>query len=203
MISGILTKVFGSRNDRLLKTYDRNVERINAFEPKVAPLSDEALKAKTSEFRQRLAKGETLDELLPEAFAVVREAAKRTLAMRHFDVQLVGGMVLNAGKIAEMRTGEGKTLAATLPAYLNALAGNGVHIVTVNDYLAARDADWMGKVYRFLGLTVGVILSQQATEEKRVAYAADITYGTNNEFGFDYLRDNMEYAVADRRQRGL
>jgi preprotein translocase subunit SecA len=203
MISGILTKVFGSRNERLLKTYDRNVERINTFEPKIAPLSDEALKAKTREFRQRLDDGETLDDLLPEAFAVVREAAKRTLAMRHFDVQLVGGMVLYAGKIAEMRTGEGKTLAATLPAYLNALAGKGVHIVTVNDYLAARDADWMGKVYRFLGLTVGVILSQQATEEKRVAYAADITYGTNNEFGFDYLRDNMEYAVADRRQRGL
>ena len=203
MISGILTKVFGSRNERLLKTYDRNVERINAFEPEVAALSDDALKAKTGEFRQRLANGETLDDLLPEAFAVVREAAKRTLAMRHFDVQLVGGMVLHAGKIAEMRTGEGKTLAATLPAYLNALAGKGVHIVTVNDYLAARDADWMGKVYRFLGLTVGVILSQQATEEKRVAYAADITYGTNNEFGFDYLRDNMEYAVADRRQRGL
>jgi preprotein translocase subunit SecA len=203
MISGILTKVFGSRNERLLKTYDRNVERINAFEPEIAALSDDALKAKTGEFRQRLANGETLDDLLPEAFAVVREAAKRTLAMRHFDVQLVGGMVLHAGKIAEMRTGEGKTLAATLPAYLNALAGKGVHIVTVNDYLAARDADWMGKVYRFLGLTVGVILSQQATEEKRVAYAADITYGTNNEFGFDYLRDNMEYAVADRRQRGL
>ena len=203
MISGILTKVFGSRNERLLKTYDRNVERINAFEPEMAALSDDALKAKTGEFRQRFANGETLDELLPEAFAVVREAAKRTLAMRHFDVQLVGGMVLHAGKIAEMRTGEGKTLAATLPAYLNALAGKGVHIVTVNDYLAARDADWMGKVYRFLGLTVGVILSQQATEEKRVAYAADITYGTNNEFGFDYLRDNMEYAVADRRQRGL
>ena len=203
MISGILTKVFGSRNERLLKTYDRNVERINALEPQIAALSDEALKAKTGEFRQRLANGETLDDLLPEAFAVVREAAKRTLAMRHFDVQLVGGMVLHAGKIAEMRTGEGKTLAATLPAYLNALAGKGVHIVTVNDYLAARDADWMGKVYRFLGLTVGVILSQQATEEKRVAYAADITYGTNNEFGFDYLRDNMEYAVADRRQRGL
>ncbi len=203
MISGILTKVFGSRNERLLKTYDRNVERINAFEPQMAALSDDALKAKTGEFRQRLANGEALDDLLPEAFAVVREAAKRTLAMRHFDVQLVGGMVLHAGKIAEMRTGEGKTLAATLPAYLNALAGKGVHIVTVNDYLAARDADWMGKVYRFLGLTVGVILSQQATEEKRVAYAADITYGTNNEFGFDYLRDNMEYAVADRRQRGL
>ena len=203
MISGILTKVFGSRNERLLKTYDRNVERINALEPKIEPLSDDALKAKTSEFRQRLANGETLDDLLPEAFAVVREAAKRTLGMRHFDVQLVGGMVLHAGKIAEMRTGEGKTLAATLPAYLNALAGKGVHIVTVNDYLAARDADWMGKVYRYLNLTVGVILSQQATEEKRVAYAADITYGTNNEFGFDYLRDNMEYAVADRRQRGL
>ena len=203
MISGILTKVFGSRNERLLKTYDRNVERINALEAQTAALSDEALKAKTGEFRQRLSNGETLDDLLPEAFAVVREAAKRTLAMRHFDVQLVGGMVLHAGKIAEMRTGEGKTLAATLPAYLNALAGKGVHIVTVNDYLAARDADWMGKVYRFLGLTVGVILSQQATEEKRVAYAADITYGTNNEFGFDYLRDNMEYAVADRRQRGL
>ncbi|HZA94942.1 MAG TPA: preprotein translocase subunit SecA [Burkholderiaceae bacterium] len=203
MISGILTKVFGSRNERLLKTYDRNVERINALESQIAALSDEALKAKTGEFRQRLANGETLDDLLPEAFAVVREAAKRTLVMRHFDVQLVGGMVLHAGKIAEMRTGEGKTLAATLPAYLNALAGKGVHIVTVNDYLAARDADWMGKVYRFLGLTVGVILSQQATEEKRVAYAADITYGTNNEFGFDYLRDNMEYAIADRRQRGL
>ncbi len=203
MMSGILTKVFGSRNERLLKTYDRNVERINALEAKLSPLSDEEIKAKTSEFRQRVANGETLDDLLPEAFAVVREAAKRTLAMRHFDVQLVGGMVLHAGKIAEMRTGEGKTLAATLPAYLNALAGKGVHIVTVNDYLAARDADWMGKVYRFLGLTVGVILSQQATEEKRVAYAADITYGTNNEFGFDYLRDNMEYAAADRRQRGL
>ncbi|HYM48221.1 MAG TPA: preprotein translocase subunit SecA, partial [Burkholderiaceae bacterium] len=203
MISGILTKVFGSRNERLLKTYERNVERINALEPATAALSDEALKAKTSEFRERLAKGETLDDLLPEAFAVVREAARRTLSMRHFDVQLVGGMVLHAGKIAEMRTGEGKTLAATLPAYLNALAGKGVHIVTVNDYLVARDADWMGKIYRFLGLTVGVIVSQQATEEKRVAYAADITYGTNNEFGFDYLRDNMEYAAADRRQRGL
>ena len=203
MISGLLTKVFGSRNERLLKTYERNVERINALESQIGTLSDDALRAKTGEFRQRLADGQTLDDLLPEAFAVVREAAKRTLAMRHFDVQLVGGMVLHAGKIAEMRTGEGKTLAATLPAYLNALAGKGVHIVTVNDYLAARDADWMGKVYRFLGLTVGVILSQQATEEKRVAYAADITYGTNNEFGFDYLRDNMEYAVADRRQRGL
>ncbi len=203
MISGILTKIFGSRNERLLKQYQRNVERINAFEPQTAALSDDALRAKTPEFRERLGKGEKLDDLLPEAFAVVREAARRALGMRHFDVQLVGGMVLHDGKIAEMRTGEGKTLAATLPAYLNALAGKGVHIVTVNDYLAARDADWMGKVYSFLGLTVGVIVSQQATEDKRAAYAADITYGTNNEFGFDYLRDNMEYAVADRRQRGL
>ncbi|HJW53428.1 MAG TPA: preprotein translocase subunit SecA [Burkholderiaceae bacterium] len=203
MISGILTKIFGSRNERLLKTYQRNIERINALEPQAAALSDEALRAKTDELKGRVAAGESLDALLPEAFAVVREAAKRTLAMRHFDVQLVGGMVLNDGKIAEMRTGEGKTLVATLPAYLNALTGKGVHIVTVNDYLASRDAEWMGKVYTFLGMTVGVILSQQSTEDKRVAYAADITYGTNNEFGFDYLRDNMEYAVADRRQRGL
>ncbi len=203
MMSGLLTKVFGSRNQRLLKTYDRNVERINALEPSMEALSDEALRAKTTEFRERLNSGETLDDLLPEAFAVVREASKRTLSMRPFDVQLVGGMVLHAGKIAEMRTGEGKTLVATLPVYLNALAGKGVHLVTVNDYLVARDADWMGKVYRFLGLTVGTVVSQQATEEKRVAYAADITYGTNNEFGFDYLRDNMEYSASDRRQRGL
>ena len=203
MISGFLTKIFGSRNERLLKTYERNVERINAFEAQIAALSDEALRAKTDEFRGRVAGGETIEALLPEAFAVVREAAKRTLGMRHFDVQLVGGMVLHAGKIAEMRTGEGKTLVATLPAYLNALAGKGVHIVTVNDYLANRDADWMGKVYTFLGMSVGVILSQQSTEDKRAAYAADITYGTNNEFGFDYLRDNMEYSVVDRRQRGL
>jgi preprotein translocase subunit SecA len=203
MISGLLTKIFGSRNDRLLKQYQRNVERINALEPQVAPLSDEALRAKTVEFRERVGKGETLDQLLPEVFAVVREAAKRALGMRHFDVQLIGGMVLHDGKIAEMRTGEGKTLVATLPAYLNALTGKGVHIVTVNDYLASRDAEWMGRVYKFLGMTVGTILSQQSTEDKRAAYAADITYGTNNEFGFDYLRDNMEYSVADRRQRGL
>jgi preprotein translocase subunit SecA len=203
MISGLLTKIFGSRNERLLKHYQRTVERINALEPEVVPLSDDALRAKTAEFRERLSQGATLEALLPEAFAVVREAAKRTLGMRHFDVQLVGGMVLHDGKIAEMRTGEGKTLVATLPAYLNALAGKGVHIVTVNDYLASRDAEWMGKVYDFLGMSVGVILSQQATEDKRVAYAADITYGTNNEFGFDYLRDNMEYAAQDRRQRGL
>src|SRR5512134_2635599 len=203
MISGILTKIFGSRNERLLKQYQRNVERINAFEPQIAALSDDALRAKTPEFRERLGKEEKLDDLLPEAFAVVREAARRTLGQRPFDVQLIGGMVLHDGKIAEMRTGEGKTLTATLAVYLNALAGKGVHVVTVNDYLAKRDAEWMGKVYRFLGMTVGVIVTQQPNDEKRAAYAADITYGTNNEYGFDYLRDNMEYAVADRRQRGL
>ena len=203
MISRVLTKIFGSRNDRLLKQYQRTVERINALEPGVAALTDEALRAKTSEFRQRFQNGETVEQLLPEAFAVVRETAKRTLGQRHFDVQLIGGMVLHDGKIAEMRTGEGKTLTATLAVYLNALAGKGVHVVTVNDYLVTRDADWMGRVYRFLGMTVGTIVSQQSTEDKRVAYAADITYGTNNEFGFDYLRDNMEYSVADRRQRGL
>jgi len=203
MISGLLTRIFGSRNQRLLKHYQRGVERINAFEPKISGLTDEQLQAKTAEFRSRLANGETLDQLLPEAFAVVREAGRRALGQRHFDVQLIGGMVLHDGKIAEMRTGEGKTLTATLAVYLNALAGKGVHVVTVNDYLAARDADWMGRVYRFLGMTVGVIVSQQGNEEKRAAYAADITYGTNNEFGFDYLRDNMEYAVGDRRQRGL
>jgi preprotein translocase subunit SecA len=203
MISGLLTRIFGSRNQRLLKQYQRSVERINALEPQVSALSDEQLKAKTDEFRRRVAEGETLDQLLPEAFAVVREAAKRSLGMRHFDVQLIGGMVLHDGKIAEMRTGEGKTLTATLAVYLNALSGKGVHVVTVNDYLANRDAEWMGRVYRFLGMTVGVIVSQQPNEEKRAAYAADITYGTNNEYGFDYLRDNMEYSVADRRQRGL
>jgi preprotein translocase subunit SecA len=203
MISGFLTKIFGSRNERLLKTYHRKVERINALEPQVSALSDDALRARTEEFRGRIANGETLDALLPEAFAVVREAAKRTLGQRHFDVQLIGGMVLHEGKIAEMRTGEGKTLTATLPVYLNALAGKGVHVVTVNDYLVTRDAEWMGRVYRFLGMSVGTVISQQTTEDKRVAYAADITYGTNNEFGFDYLRDNMEYAAADRRQRAL
>jgi len=203
MISGLLTRIFGSRNERLLKHYQRGVERINAFEPQVSGLTDGQLQAKTAEFRDRVAKGETLDQLLPEAFAVVREAGKRTLGQRHFDAQLIGGMVLHDGKIAEMRTGEGKTLTATLAVYLNALAGKGVHVVTVNDYLAARDADWMGRVYRFLGMTVGVIVSQQPNDEKRAAYAADITYGTNNEFGFDYLRDNMEYSVTDRRQRGL
>jgi preprotein translocase subunit SecA len=203
MISGLLTKIFGSRNQRLLKQYQRNVERVNALEPQISALADDQLKAKTDELRSRVANGETLDQVLPEAFAVVREAARRTLGMRHFDVQLVGGMVLHDGKIAEMRTGEGKTLTATLAVYLNALAGKGVHVVTVNDYLATRDAEWMGRVYRFLGMSVGVIVSQQPNDEKRAAYAADITYGTNNEYGFDYLRDNMEYSVADRRQRGL
>jgi len=203
MIQNILTRIFGSRNERLLKGYRKSVEQINALEPRIMALSDEQLAGKTAEFRQRVANGEGVDALLPEAFAVCREAARRVLGMRHFDVQLIGGMVLHAGKIAEMRTGEGKTLTATLPVYLNALAGKGVHVVTVNDYLASRDAEWMGKVYRFLGMSVGTILTQQATADKKAAYAADITYGTNNEFGFDYLRDNMEYAVGDRRERGL
>src|SRR4051812_24164820 len=203
MITKVLTKIFGSRNQRLLKTYGRTVTRINALEPAISALPDEALRARTGEFRKRFADGETLDDLLPEAFAVVREAAVRTLRMRHFDVQLLGGMVLHAGKIAEMRTGEGKTLMSTLPAYLNAIAGKGVHIVTVNDYLAQRDADWMGKIYGFLGLTVGVNLSQMEAGKKRAAYAADITYGTNNEFGFDYLRDNMAMHVEERYQRSL
>ncbi|HLX79705.1 MAG TPA: preprotein translocase subunit SecA [Burkholderiales bacterium] len=199
----VLTKIFGSRNDRLLKQYSRNVARINTLEPEIARLSDGALRGKTAEFKRRLAEGATLDDLLPEAFAVVREAGKRSLRMRHFDVQLVGGMVLHDGKIAEMRTGEGKTLVATLPAYLNALPGNGVHIVTVNDYLAKRDAEWMGKLYGFLGFTVGVNIPQMEPEDKRNAYRADITYGTNNEFGFDYLRDNMAMRVEERYQRKL
>jgi preprotein translocase subunit SecA len=203
MAKNLLTQIFGSRNDRLLKQYRKTVERINALEPQFEALSDEQLKGKTQEFKDRLAKGETLDELLTEAFAVVREASKRVLKMRHFDVQLLGGMALHNGKIAEMRTGEGKTLTATLPVYLNALAGKGVHVVTVNDYLANRDAQWMGKLYGFLGLTVGVNLPQMSREEKQAAYRSDITHGTNNEFGFDYLRDNMVYEVADRVQRGL
>jgi len=202
MIS-LLKKIVGSRNDRLLKQYRRQVAQINALEPRMVELTDEQLTAKTEEFRQRLNQGESLDQLLPEAFAVVREAGKRVFAMRHFDVQLIGGIVLHHGKIAEMRTGEGKTLMATLPVYLNALAGRGVHVVTVNDYLARRDAEWMGRLYRFLGMSVGVVVPQQDNDEKKAAYAADITYGTNNEFGFDYLRDNMEYQVEDRRQRGL
>ena len=203
MISGLLKKIFGSRNDRLIKQYSQTVKRINALEPAMQALSDEQLRAKTDEFRQRHANGETLDALLPEAFAVVREAGQRALGMRHFDVQLIGGMVLHYGKIAEMRTGEGKTLVGTLPAYLNAISGKGVHVITVNDYLATRDSEWMGRLHRFLGLTVGVNLSQMDHEAKQLAYAADITYGTNNEFGFDYLRDNMVYTADQRVQRGL
>ena len=198
-----LTRVFGSRNDRLVKNYTRLVREATALEPALQGLSDETLRAKTGEFRARLQQGEKLDQLLSEAFAVVREAARRTLKMRHFDVQLVGGMALHQGKIAEMRTGEGKTLMSTLPAYLNALPGEGVHVVTVNEYLAQRDADWMGPVYKFLGLTVGVIKNAQDSAEKRAAYACDITYGTNNEFGFDYLRDNLAYRLEDRVQRSL
>jgi preprotein translocase subunit SecA len=203
MAKNFLTQIFGSRNDRLLKTYRKTVDRINALEPQLETLSDEALRAKTQEFRQRVTAGETLDALLPEAFAVVREGSKRVMKMRHFDVQIQGGMALHFGKVAEMRTGEGKTLTATLPVYLNALAGRGVHVVTVNDYLANRDAQWMGRLYNFLGMTVGVNLPQMAREQKQAAYRCDITYGTNNEFGFDYLRDNMVYEVADRVQRGL
>jgi preprotein translocase subunit SecA len=203
MISKLLKSIFGSRNDRLLKQYRQTVVRINALEPEISALSDDALRGKTAEFKQRVQNGESLDDILPEAFAVVREGGKRALQMRHFDVQLIGGMVLHYGKIAEMRTGEGKTLMATLPAYLNALSGKGVHVVTVNDYLASRDAEWMGKLYQFLGLTVGVILTSMEHADKQAAYGADITYGTNNEFGFDYLRDNMAASAGDRFQRGL
>ncbi len=203
MISTLFKKLFGSRNDRLVKQYAQKVEQINALEPAMQALSDDGLRAKTEEFKQRFANGESLEKLLPEAFAVVREGGRRALGMRHFDVQLIGGMVLNAGKISEMRTGEGKTLVATLPTYLNAITGKGVHVITVNDYLAKRDAEWMGKLYNFLGLSIGINLSQMPNEAKRAAYAADITYGTNNEFGFDYLRDNMVYSREERVQRGL
>ena len=198
-----LTRLFGSRNDRLVKGYTRAVRLSTAFEPALQLLSDDLLRAKTDDFRARLAAGVNLEQLQPEAFALVREAARRVLKMRHFDVQLVGGLALHEGKIAEMRTGEGKTLVATLPAYLNALPGKGVHVVTVNEYLAQRDADWMGPVYRFLGLTVGVIRGQQDSADKRAAYACDITFGTNNEFGFDYLRDNLAFRLDDRVQRSL
>ena len=203
MISNLLKSIFGSRNDRLLKQYHQTVVAINALEAEVGKLSDEALRLKTDTFKQRITQGEALNTLLPEAFAVVREAGQRVLQMRHFDEQLIGGMALHHGKIAEMRTGEGKTLMATLPAYLNALSGKGVHVVTVNDYLAARDAEWMGRLYRFLGLSVGVILSQMDHADKQAAYNADITYGTNNEFGFDYLRDNMATQAGERFQRKL
>jgi preprotein translocase subunit SecA len=203
MLQSVFKKVFGSRNDRLVKQYLQKVKAINALEPATEKLSDAELAAKTAEFRARLEQGEALDKLLPEAFAVVREASRRVLGMRHFDVQLIGGMVLNDGKIAEMRTGEGKTLMATLAAYLNALPGTGVHVVTVNDYLAQRDAEAMGRLYGFLGLTTGVNLSQMPHDQKQAAYAADITYGTNNEYGFDYLRDNMVYQLAEKVQRPL
>ena len=202
MLGKLARTVFGSANDRFVKKQYKIVQRINALEPEISPLSDEELKAKTEEFKQRLKNGETLDDLLPEAFAVVREAAKRTLGQRHYDVQLIGGIVLHKGMIAEMKTGEGKTLVATLPAYLNALAGKGVHVVTVNDYLAKRDSEWMGKVHRFMGLTVGLIIHDMKKEERQKAYQADITYGTNNEMGFDYLRDNMALYANEQVQRG-
>ena len=202
-MTNLLTLIFGSRNDRLIKTYRKTVQRINGLESQFESLSDEALKGQTAQFKQRIANGETLDQLLPEAFAVVREASKRVMKMRHFDVQMLGGLALHQGKVAEMRTGEGKTLTATLAVYLNALPGQGVHVVTVNDYLASRDAQWMSKLYNFLGLTVGINLPQMGRAEKQAAYRADITYGTNNEYGFDYLRDNMVYDAGDRVQRGL
>ncbi len=203
MVAKLLRKVFGSRNDRQVKKFRKIVTRINKFEPDLEVLSDEELAAKTQEFRQRFEKGETLDDLLPEAFAAVREAGRRALNMRHFDVQMIGGIVLHKGNIAEMRTGEGKTLVATLAAYLNAIPGTGVHVITVNDYLAQRDSEWMGKLYTFLGMSVGVVISGMDSETKKQAYAADITYGTNNEYGFDYLRDNMAFSAEDKVQREL
>src|SRR5712675_2118396 len=202
MIGALARKFFGSANDRRVKGYQSRVDDINALEPELEALSDEALKARTAEFRKELAEGKTLDDILVPAFATVREAAKRTLGQRHFDVQLIGGMILHDGKIAEMKTGEGKTLVATLAVYLNALTGRGVHVVTVNDYLARRDADWMGQIYKFLGLTVGVIVHGLDDEQRKAAYDCDITYGTNNELGFDYLRDNMKYRLEDMVQRG-
>src|SRR6266498_3959898 len=202
MLDTLLAKVVGTQNDRELKRLRPIVSEVNALEAGIEALSDEQLRARTAEFKQRVSNGETLDELMPEAFAVVRESGRRVLTMRHFDVQLIGGAVLHKGKIAEMKTGEGKTLVATLPAYLNALGGQGVHVVTVNDYLARRDSEWMGRIYRFLGMTVGVIQHELNDAERQVAYAADITYGTNNEFGFDYLRDNMKFDLAHYVQRG-
>src|SRR6201986_2196115 len=201
MLGTLARSLFGTANDRVVKGFDKPVAKINALEPEFEKLSDEALRAKTPEFRDRLAKGEMIDDLLVEAFAVVREGAKRTLGQRHFDVQLKGGMVLHQGKIAEMKTGEGKTLVATLAVYLNALEGKGVHVVTVNDYLAQRDSGWMGQVYRFLGLTVGCIVNGLDDDEGRQAYGSDVTYGPNNEFGFDYLRDNMKYRLEEMVQR--
>src|SRR6187431_1348185 len=201
MFGQLLTKIVGTQNDRELKRLRPGVAEISAFEPAIKAMGDEQLRGKTAEFRARLANGETIDDLLPEAFAVVREAGRRVLNMRHFDVQLIGGAVLHSGRIAEMKTGEGKTLVATLPTYLTALAGKGVHVVTVNDYLARRDSEWMGRVYRYLGMSVGVIQHELNDQQRQVAYGADITYGTNNEFGFDYLRDNMKFDFESMVQR--
>ncbi|PIU40314.1 MAG: preprotein translocase subunit SecA, partial [Candidatus Omnitrophica bacterium CG07_land_8_20_14_0_80_50_8] len=198
MLNWILSKTIGTQNSRMLRRFAPTVERINSLEPEISRLSDAALGAKTAVFKERLKNGETLDALLPEAFAVVRETGKRILNMRHFDVQLIGGMALHRGKIAEMATGEGKTLVATLAVYLNALTGKGVHVVTVNDYLAKRDREWMGPIYEFLGLTIDTIQHNSSQEERQRAYASDVTYGTNNEFGFDYLRDNMVRHVSQR-----
>lgn len=203
MISMLLTKIFGSKNERELKRFQPLVDAINALEPEMQAMDDDRLKRQTVQFKERLVQGEALDALLPEAFATVREASVRALGMRHFDVQLLGGIVLHRGKIAEMKTGEGKTLVATLPAYLNALTGKGVHIVTVNDYLARRDTEWMGKIYSFLGLSMGCVLHGLDDAQRQAAYGADITYGTNNEFGFDYLRDNMKFEMDSLVQRDL
>ena len=200
-MASILDRIMRAGEGKILRQLAKVVDQVNDFEPSIKPLSDEQLRAKTNEFKDRYSKGESLDDLLPEAFAVVREAAQRTLGQRHYDVQIMGGTALHQGNIAEMRTGEGKTLVATLPSYLNALAGRGVHVVTVNDYLAERDSEWMGRIHRFLGLKVGVILANMTPAERKEAYAADITYGTNNEFGFDYLRDNMAWTLEDCVQR--
>src|SRR6202047_5166771 len=202
MIGAVARKLFGSSNERRIRAYRPRVEEINALERELEALSDDELRARTDEFKKLLAEGASLDDILVPAFATVREAGKRTLGQRHFDVQLIGGMVLHDGKISEMKTGEGKTLVATLPVYLNALASKGVHVVTVNDYLARRDADWMGQIYQFLGMSVGVIVHGLDDDQRRAQYAADITYGTNNEFGFDYLRDNMKYRLEEMGQRG-
>ncbi|HSG67504.1 MAG TPA: DEAD/DEAH box helicase, partial [Bacteroidales bacterium] len=201
MIGSALTKIFGSKNERVLKLIQPIVEKTNSLEPDIQKLDDAELAAKTVEFKERVAKGESLDDLMPEAFAVTREAARRVIGERHYDVQIVGGVILHQGKIAEMKTGEGKTLCSTLAVYLNALSGKGVHVVTVNDYLASRDAEWMGSIYRFLGLTTGTIVHGMNDEERQAAYNADVTYGTNNEFGFDYLRDNMKFDIKDYCQR--
>ncbi len=201
MIKSLLSKIVGTKHDRDMKVLQPLVDKINSYESSFQALSDDQLKAKTPEFKSRLEKGETLDALLPEAFAVCREASKRVLGMRHYDVQLIGGIVLHQGKISEMKTGEGKTLVATLPVYLNALSGKGVHVVTVNDYLARRDSEWMGRIYKFLGLSVGIIVHDLSDRQRKESYGSDITYGTNNEFGFDYLRDNMKFRLEDYVQR--